>query len=159
MSGRLHSIWIAAESGAAPMGVEEARLEAGAGIVGDRRFRPNNPAPEEELTLVAAEEVDAFNHRNGLQVDHPALRRNLVTLGVPLKDLVGVRFRIGEVEAEGLELCEPCAVLGRLLASGSLAPADVVRELRHRAGLRARILRSGAVRRGDPVHPVEARVL
>jgi MOSC domain-containing protein YiiM len=151
VSGNVHSICIASAPGAEPAVVPEAVLVAGAGIVGDRHYREGRHAPEQELTLIAAEEIDAFNERTGLMVPYAAVRRNVVTTGVALNELIGVRFRIGAAEAEGLELCEPCAVVGRLLASGDVTPKDVVRELRHRGGLRARILTSGVVRSGDEV--------
>jgi MOSC domain-containing protein YiiM len=79
------------------------------------------------------------------------LRRNLLTSDVDLAALVGRRFRIGDVEAEGLELCEPCATLGRLLSTQDVAPKRVIAELLHRAGLRARIVTSGVVRAGDSI--------
>lgn len=151
MPGTLHSICMAAASRAEPEMVSEALLVAGAGIVGDRHYQEENPSPEQELTLIAAEEIDRFNERTGLDVPHAAVRRNLITVGIALNDLVGVRFNVGEAEVEGIELCEPCAVVGRLLASGVIEPRDVIRELRHRGGLRARIVTGGTIRVGDEI--------
>ena len=72
-------------------------------------------------------------------------RRNVTTRGIRLNDLVGRRFRIGDVECEGTRPCEPCQYLTDLLGKPVLAP------LVHRAGLRARILGSGEIARGDEV--------
>jgi MOSC domain-containing protein YiiM len=154
MAGILHSIYVASASRAEIEARPEALLVAGAGIVGDRHYQSEHPSPEEELTLVAAEELDGFNERTGLGVPYAAVRRNLVTVGVALNCLVGVRFKIGAAEAEGIELCEPCAVVGRLLASGERQPKDVIRELRHRGGLRARIITGGTIRVGDEIHAI-----
>lgn len=151
MVGILQSIYIAASSGGELEARPEALLVSGAGIVGDRYYHKGHASPEEELTLVAAEEIDGFNERSGLNISYAAVRRNLVTVGVALNSLVGVRFKIGSAEVEGIELCEPCVVVGRLLACGEIQPKDVVRELRHRGGLRARIVTGGTVRVGDEI--------
>ena len=56
-------------------------------------------------------------------------RRQVVVRGVRLNDLVGERFRVGEVECLGVELCEPCLHLQQLTRPG------IIKELIHRAGL------------------------
>ena len=68
-----------------------------------------------------------------------------------LNALVGQEFSVGTVRLRGVELCEPCLGLGEALASGDLAPAQVVRALVHRAGLRADVLSTGEVSVGAEV--------
>ncbi len=65
--------------------------------------------------------------------------------GMALDDLIGRRFRVGEVECFGQRRCEPCAHLERLTRSG------VLRGLVHRGGLRADVLSGGGIRTGDRV--------
>jgi len=149
--GTLEAICVSTAKRGTMEQVPEAALVAGAGIVGDRHFRKAHPKPEEELTLIAAEEIEAFNARTGLQLDHAAVRRNLVTVNVPLNDLVGRRFFVGKVEVEGMELCEPCAIIGKLLATEDVTSRAIVGEFTHRAGLRARIHSSGTIRCGDTI--------
>jgi MOSC domain-containing protein YiiM len=72
-------------------------------------------------------------------------RRQVVVRGVRLNDLVGKRFRVGEVECFGVELCEPCLHLESLTRPG------VIRDLTHRGGLNADILAGGTIAVGDPV--------
>jgi MOSC domain-containing protein YiiM len=72
-------------------------------------------------------------------------RRNLVTVGVRLNELCGVRFSIGEAELEGRELCEPCSLFAKR------THPEVVRFFVHRGGLRCRIVRGGHIRVGDAV--------
>ena len=71
----------------------------------------------------------------------------MLTRGIGLNDLVGERFTVGEVECEGVELCEPCNHLEGLTQPG------VMRGLVHRAGLCAEVLRGGSIRVGDGVAP------
>jgi MOSC domain-containing protein YiiM len=72
-------------------------------------------------------------------------RQVVVVRGVRLNDLVGERFRVGEVECLGVELCEPCLHLQQLTRPG------IIKELIHRAGLNADILNDGHISVGDTV--------
>ena len=62
-----------------------------------------------------------------------------------LNDLIGKRFRVGEVECYGVELCEPCSHLERMTRPG------IVRDLVHRAGINADILADGTISVGDEI--------
>ena len=59
--------------------------------------------------------------------------------------LRGKRFRIGDVECEGVELCEPCAHLESMTQPG------MIKAFVHRGGLNADILTDGEITVGDPV--------
>ena len=69
----------------------------------------------------------------------------MVTRGVALNDLVGRRFAVGEVEAVGNRLCDPCSHLEKVTKPG------VLKGLVDRGGLRADVVRGGAIRVGDEV--------
>ena len=119
--------------------VESVRALAGRGLEGDRYFRPNGAKPGQALTLVEAEEVESV----GLAVGQT--RRQVTVRGVRLNDLVGKRFRVGDVECYGVELCEPCLHLQSMTRPG------IIKELVHRAGINADILTDGVIRVGDEV--------
>ena len=68
-----------------------------------------------------------------------------MTRGIALNDLVGRRFRVGDVECEGRRLCDPCSYLEKLTEPG------VLKGLVDRGGLRADILRGGRIAVGDDV--------
>jgi MOSC domain-containing protein YiiM len=72
-------------------------------------------------------------------------RRNVVTVVVRLNELVGLRFRIGEVLIEGIRLCPPCTHLNKVTGQELLKP------LADRGGLRANILNDGIIRVGDAI--------
>lgn len=139
---------IAPAGGAPVVTVPAARAVAGRGLEGDRYFLGTGTWqgwPDPELTLIEAEVVDAVSRELGRPLDPAALRRNVVTRGVRLADLVGRRFRLGAVWAEGVRPCDPCGYLERRVAPGLKAA------LAGRGGLRARILTTGWIRTGDPV--------
>ncbi len=144
MTPTLIAIGIAPKKDAPTEDVARATLLPGQGIEGDRRCRPGQKR-EQELTLISAEAIDAFNAQNGTHIPYIAFRRNLVTRGIDLNTLVGRRFRVGGVECFGLELCEPCSKLARLV------DRRVLPDLVHRGGLRAAILSRGSLVPGDPL--------
>ncbi len=144
--GRVEAIFIAAEHGVLPAPVESVRAVAGKGLEGNRYF--DEGRPETELTLIEAEALEALAAEHGIHLDGAASRRNVLTRGVGLNDLVGRRFRVGALECRGIELCEPCKHLESMTQPG------VIKGLVHRAGLNAEILVGGELRPGDPVVPL-----
>jgi MOSC domain-containing protein YiiM len=114
--------------------VERVRAVAGKGLEGDRHY---GAPPEATLTLIEAEAIEDVG-LTGAQS-----RRQVVVRGVQLNDLVGKRFRVGEVEVIGTELCEPCLHLQNLTRPG------IIKDLIHRGGLRAEILSDGVISVGD----------
>ena len=143
-------IFLSPERGTEQVDCESVAVRAGAGIVCDRNFG-KSVYPGQNLTLVEAEEIEAFCALHGREADLSMTRRNLVTRGVRLNDLVGVRFMIGGVQVFGVELCEPCSDLGNLLAGQSLTPAAAVRHWVHRGGLRVDLLTDGEIAVGAPI--------
>ncbi len=95
--------------------------------------------------MARLEEPRPRTHPKGVELAPVEARRNLVVRGIALDDLIGRRFRVGEVECFGQRRCEPCAHLERLTRPG------VLRGLVHRGGLRADVLSGGGIRTGDRV--------
>jgi MOSC domain-containing protein YiiM len=142
--GRVEGIFITSEHGELPQPVERIRALAGRGLEGNRYFFDDAP-PGRAVTLIAAEAVEALESEHGISLEAAATRRNVVTRGIDVNDLVGKRFRIGDVECEGVELCEPCEHLQSLTKPG------IIKGLVHRGGLNADILSDGDISVGDPV--------
>lgn len=146
--GKIAGIYVAAQKTELPHSVAEVDAIAGQGLVGDRYATgvgtfSKSGDPKNEVTLIEAEALEALLREYDVEVSAAASRRNLLTEGVALNHLVGRRFSIGQVELEGVKLCEPCGHLQ------SLTAASVEKGLRHRGGLRARILTGGVIRVGD----------
>ncbi len=141
--GRVEAIFISAAHGNLPHPVGSVRAIAGKGLEGNRYF--DTGRAEQELTLIEAEALEAALAEDELDVDAAATGRNVLTRGVRLNDLVGKRFRVGELECRGIELCEPCTTMEARTQPG------VIKALVHRAGLNAEILVGGELRPGDAV--------
>ena len=132
----------------------QGTLVPGRGIEGDHHHAEPDGVPASEVTFVEAETVEAFNAETGLDIDAAATRRNVLTRDVELNPLVGKRFAVGTAVLEGLEPCDPCATLGRRLATRSVSAPDIVKALANRGGLRARVVEGGVIAPGDEIRLV-----
>ena len=119
--------------------VESVRAVAGKGLEGDRHFHEAGAPRGQALTLVTAEAVEDVGLAQG------ETRRQVTVRDIDLAGLVGRRFRVGDVECFGVELCEPCAHLESMTRPG------IIKDLLHRAGINADIVVGGEIRVGDPV--------
>jgi MOSC domain-containing protein YiiM len=117
--------------------VDSVAALAGKGLKGDRQFCEHGARSGEALTLIEAEALEDVG-LSGAQS-----RRQVVVRGIRLNELVGKRFRIGDVECLGVKLCEPCLHLQQLTRPG------IIKDLIHRGGLNADILTDGQISLGD----------
>jgi MOSC domain-containing protein YiiM len=141
MPGRVEAIRIASEHEQLPEPVDSVEV-TGEGLEGDRYFGRG------DVTLVEQEALEAFREETGTNLTHAEIRRQVLTSGIRLNDLLGKRFRVGEVEAVGAEWCEPCNHLQSITHPG------VLKGMVHRAGLRADIVQPGTISVGDEVDEV-----
>src|SRR5947199_688527 len=99
--GNLLAIAIARQAKGSMENVPSIEAVAGEGLPGDRygagvgaaQFKGRRK-PENEVTLIAREAIEAANDEFNLTIEHLKTRRNLLTEGVPLNDLVGKTFRV-----------------------------------------------------------------
>ena len=130
-------------AGGETIAIDAVTTIAGRGIEGDR-YCALDTEPSQQITLIECEVIDQFNQETASEFSYEMFRRNLVTKGVQLNNLVGETFYVGEVRLRGHELCEPCRYLQeRLKVTG------LVKRLTHKGGLCCEILTSGTIRSGD----------
>ncbi len=149
---RITAIYLSPAAEELPVSVLEAEARTRRGLVGDRYFIGNGTfsdadpkGPGRELTLIESEVLAALENEQGIRLTAAEARRNLVTQGIRLNDLVGIQFRIGEVLVEGNRLCHPCTHLDKVTGMELLKP------LENRGGLRASILSDGRITVGDHI--------
>lgn len=144
--GSIQHIFIASARAEPMIPLREVEALTDCGLHGDRYAEAaNRKSPDYQLTLIEAENIQAFAKASGLPLAPHEPRRNLVTTGIALNDLCGKHFRVGEVVLEGLELCEPCGTFAKR------THPEVVRFFVHKGGLRARIIQGGIIRVGDTI--------
>tara|TARA_B100000035_G_scaffold308353_1_gene312879 strand:+ start:1075 stop:1515 length:441 start_codon:yes stop_codon:yes gene_type:complete len=115
------------------------------GVIGDRHFKDFND-PYCQLSLIESENIDYYNLKYGLNIPYVNFRRNIVTKGIRLNELVGKKFKIGSVELEGVDLCRPCRHLTEVLNQD-----NILKEFIRKGGLRCQILSSSTIQIGDEI--------
>ena len=113
---------------------------AGRGIRGDRYFDFKEDF-KGQITFFSLEVFDELCGAMQLQGCSPALiRRNVMTRGVDLNQLIGLQFELQGVHFYGVQECAPCYWMERAIAPGAQE------FLKGRGGLRAKILSDGELR-------------
>ncbi len=125
--------------------VNSIEVLANQGIIGDRHFKEFND-PYSQLSLIESENIDYYNVKYGLNIPYIDFRRNIITKGIRLNDLIGKKFLVGGVELEGIDLCRPCRHLCELLDQD-----NIIKEFLRRGGLRCQILSSSSIEVGNKI--------
>ena len=114
--------------------------QAGRGIAGDR-FEDYRPDYKGQITFFASEVFAQLCALFEVWDKPPSvLRRNVITAGVDLNELIGEEFTVQGVRFLGVCECTPCYWMDQAFAPGT------EEQLKGRGGLRAKILTDGILR-------------
>jgi len=119
------------------------------GVVGDRHFDEFND-PYCQLSLIESENIDFYNSKYNLNIPYVDFRRNIITKGIRLNDLIGKKFLVGNVKVEGIDLCRPCRHLTEILSQ-----QKILKEFLRKGGLRCQILSSSIINVGDNIRVLD----
>ena len=125
--------------------VNEIDLVAGKGVIGDRHFRDYND-PYNHLSIIEGESVDEYNKRYNLNIPYLDFRRNIITKGIKLNDLIDKKILIGNVQLNVIDLCRPCRHL-----SEKLGKDNIIKEFLRKGGIRCEILNDGKISISDQI--------
>ena len=129
--------------------VKSIEVLANKGVVGDRHFDDFND-PYCQLSLIESENIDYYNSKYSLNIPYINFRRNIVTKGIKLNELVGKKIKVGDVSIEGIDLCRPCRHLTEILDQ-----ENILKEFLRRGGLRCQILSSAKIKVGDEIKIID----
>ena len=101
------------------------------------------------MSLIESENIDEYNIKFGLDIPYIDFRRNIVTKGIQLNELIGKKLKVGNVELEGIELCRPCRHLTEMLDQ-----KNILKEFMRKGGLRCQILSSSKINIGDRIEVI-----
>lgn len=101
------------------------------------------------MTLIESEAIAAARREFGVDWAGGLHRRNLVTSGVALNDMINRFLKIGDVVLRGERHCPPCRHLEKLTT------LEAMRSLASRGGLRTRVMKAGTIRVGDAIEVLE----
>ena len=125
--------------------VDNVKAIAGRGIVNDRHYKENN-SNRCQITLIEIENINYYNEKSTTSLLAKDFRRNIITEGVKLNQLIDKEFFIGEVKVKGHDLCRPCKYLQE-----TLNQKNIIKEFLHKGGLRCEILIDGKILVGDKI--------
>ena len=125
--------------------VNTINLVAGKGIIGDRHFKDYND-PYNHLSIIESENIDEYNKKYNLDIPYLDFRRNMVTRGIKLNDLIGKKILIGGVQLDVIDLCRPCRHL-----SEKLDKDNIIKEFLRKGGIRCEILNDGRISINDQI--------
>ena len=117
----------------------------GKGLVNNRHFKENNEK-KSQITLIEIENINYYNKISKTQIASINFRRNIITSGIKLNELLNKEFYIGKVRVKAHDLCRPCKYLQELLKQN-----NIIKEFLHKGGLRCEILTSGKICIGDKI--------
>ncbi len=112
---------------------------ANKGIVGDRHFNDYND-PYNQLSLIESENIDTYNNKYRLNIPYVDFRRNIISRGIKLNNLIGKKFKIGNADVLGIDLCRPCRHLCE-----NLNQDNILKEFLRKGGLRCQILSTAKI--------------
>ena len=125
--------------------VSSVKVVTGKGIVNDRKFKDNNDK-KKQITLIEIENIKYYNEITGTSIPAMEFRRNIITEGIRLNELVGKEIGIGEIKVKAHDLCIPCKYL-----QDSFKQKNVIKELLFKGGLRCELLTDGQISVGDSI--------
>ena len=128
--------------------VSSVEVIANKGIVNDRYFNDNNEK-DIQITLIESENIDYFNKKSKTNIPYIDFRRNIITEGIKLNELVGKEILLGEVKIKGHRLCNPCKYLQEILQQQNLLKNMAY--LYKKGGLRCEILSNGRISVNDRI--------
>jgi MOSC domain-containing protein YiiM len=117
---------------------------AGKGIVGDRYYDYKENF-NGQITFISYELHSELQKYMNKDIPMELYRRNVFISGKDPVELVGKKFKIGDVEFEGTEDCTPCNFMEKFIGDGALKWM----KKNQSGGLRAKILSSGTIKVND----------
>ena len=125
--------------------VQNIEVVKGRGVLKDRHFSENKNK-REQVSLIESENIDYYNNKSNTKIPYINFRRNIITKGIKLNDLVGKKIIIGSIKLLVHDLCRPCKHL-----QGMLGFDDILKEFLLKGGLRCEIINSGKISVGDKI--------
>jgi MOSC domain-containing protein YiiM len=148
--GTVTCLWITDAESEPMSAVESAEAVADRGLAGDRYCRGTgyySGFDECEVTLIEAEAIERIREETDIDLADGRHRRNVVTEGIDVHELLDMRFRIGEAVLVGTRPRPPCAHVEEVADEEGVARAlgD------DRGGICAHVESAGEVAVGDEI--------
>lgn len=153
MDGTVEQLFIAREDSAPMESLESVEAVEG-GLEGDR-YRTGkgyySPFDVCEVTLIEAEAIEEIREEFDIDLTDGRHRRNVVTRGVAVHELLGATFSVGDSVLRGTRPRPPCAHVEQVAGERGVA-----RALKNkRGGVCASVVEPGTIALGDAIEMIE----
>jgi len=125
--------------------VNSIDLIAGKGVIGDRHFKDYND-PYNHLSIIESKNIDEYNKKYNLNIPYLDFRRNIITRGIELNNLIDKKIIIKKIQLDVINLCRPCRHL-----SEKLGENNIIKEFLRKGGIKCEILNDGKISTGDQI--------
>ncbi len=148
-TGSVVALFIVDRRSAPMKQVQQLNALAGRGIEGDRYFMgtgtySKKPEPGRQVTLIKSEILESLRDEFDITVKPEESRRNVLTQGVEINELIGTEFFVGPVRLRAHRITQPCLHLEKLLDQPGL-----YQRLWDNGGISCEILSDGIIKPGD----------
>ena len=143
--GKVLKLGVTTKFGEKIICVQSIEVVPGKGILNDRHFSENK-SDREQITLIESENIDEYNINFSTTIPYLDFRRNIVTEGIKLNNLLNKQITIGNIKLLGKDLCRPCVHLQELIGY-----SNIVKEFPLKGGLRCKIINSGTIYLNDEI--------
>ncbi|PSP99394.1 MOSC domain-containing protein [Halobacteriales archaeon QS_4_70_19] len=147
MDGHVEELRLAPEDSAPMESVSSVEARPG-GLVGDRYYEGTgyySPFDVCEVTFAEAEALETIREKYAIDLTDGRHRRNVVTRGVDVHELLDHRFAVGEVTFEGTRPRPPCVHVEQVADEEGVMEALA----EGRGGICADVVDGGTLRVGD----------
>ena len=97
------------------------------------------------ITFISFEVATEVCNKLEIPLNLELFRRNIVISGIHLNSLIGQKFKIGDVEFEGISHCAPCTWMNAVMKKGAYSL------MVGRGGLRAKVINGGTLKIEDEI--------
>jgi MOSC domain-containing protein YiiM len=165
MTGIVCGIFYAKTKGGPMLAISDAELTPELGVVGDRyglgKGSWSTPGKKHrQVSLITMEAIRAIDRKpqGAPRTIQPSeTRRNIITSGIDLNQLVGKEFRIGDdVVLRGTKLCDPCERPAKLAGKPKF---DFAKVFENKGGLCAEVIKGGRISDSDDIVELPEEVI
>ena len=138
-------ICVTSKFGKEMIDVDSVEVIANKGIINDRYFNDESEK-DTQITLIENENIEYFNKSSNTKFLPTDFRRNIITQGIDLNNLVDKNILVGDIELKVHRLCDTCKYLQDLLNQKNL-----VKNLLNKGGIRCEIKTDGMISINDQI--------
>ena len=129
----------------------EITISGVAGDYNDYRTQSKKSTPDRAVLIMTTDVMKQLK-TEGWPLKPGDIGENLTVDGIPYQSFeIGNKYRVGDVELQITEKCNPCTRLANLPYVGENKVNEFIKTMKNRRGWYAKVLKEGTVRTNDKI--------